>query len=52
MSALSSYYPFYSFPNARFGLKGFNDDAQLESLGHRYLKSGYGEYLLALLHQN
>jgi glucose-1-phosphate thymidylyltransferase len=29
---------------------GFIDDAQLESLGHRYLKSGYGEYLLALLH--
>lgn len=29
---------------------GFIDDAQLETLGHRYLKSGYGEYLLNLLH--
>ncbi len=29
---------------------GFIDDGQLESLGHRYLKSGYGEYLLNLLH--
>lgn len=28
---------------------GFIDDAQLESLGHKYLKSGYGEYLLNLL---
>lgn len=28
---------------------GFIDDAQLERLGERYLKSGYGEYLLALL---
>jgi len=28
---------------------GFIDDAQLERLGHKYLKSGYGEYLLALL---
>ncbi len=28
---------------------GFIDDAQLESLGHKYLKSGYGEYLLGLL---
>jgi glucose-1-phosphate thymidylyltransferase len=28
---------------------GFIDDSQLEMLGHRYLKSGYGEYLLKLL---
>ena len=28
---------------------GFIDDAQLENLGHKYLKSGYGEYLLNLL---
>ena len=28
---------------------GFIDDAQLERLGHKYLKSGYGEYLLGLL---
>jgi glucose-1-phosphate thymidylyltransferase len=28
---------------------GFIDDAQLERLAHKYLKSGYGEYLLALL---
>jgi glucose-1-phosphate thymidylyltransferase len=28
---------------------GFIDDEQLEALGHRYLKSGYGEYLLNLL---
>jgi glucose-1-phosphate thymidylyltransferase len=28
---------------------GFIDDAQLERLGHKYLKSGYGEYLLKLL---
>lgn len=28
---------------------GFIDDAQLELLGHRYIKSGYGEYLLNLL---
>ena len=28
---------------------GFIDDAQLEKLGHKYLKSGYGEYLLNLL---
>jgi len=27
----------------------FIDAAQLERLGHKYLKSGYGEYLLALL---
>ncbi|MCB0534548.1 MAG: glucose-1-phosphate thymidylyltransferase RfbA [Lewinellaceae bacterium] len=27
----------------------FIDDAQLERLGQKYLKSGYGEYLLALL---
>ena len=29
--------------------KGFIDDAQLEKLGHKYIKSGYGEYLLNLL---
>ncbi len=29
--------------------RGFIDDEQLERLGHRYLKSGYGEYLLQLL---
>ncbi len=28
---------------------GFIDDAQLEKLGHRYIKSGYGDYLLNLL---
>jgi glucose-1-phosphate thymidylyltransferase len=28
---------------------GFIDDEQLERLGHRFLKSGYGEYLLRLL---
>ena len=28
---------------------GFIDDAQLEGLGHKFLKSGYGEYLLGLL---
>lgn len=28
---------------------GFIDAAQLERLGHRYAKSGYGEYLLQLL---
>ena len=28
---------------------GFINDGQLESLGHKYLKSGYGEYLLNLL---
>lgn len=28
---------------------GFIDDEQLENLGHKYLKSGYGEYLLNLL---
>ncbi len=28
---------------------GFIDDAQLEQLGQKYLKSGYGEYLLNLL---
>jgi glucose-1-phosphate thymidylyltransferase len=28
---------------------GFIDDAGLEQLGHKYLKSGYGEYLLRLL---
>ena len=29
--------------------RGFIDDDQLRKLGHRYLKSGYGEYLLRLL---
>ena len=29
--------------------QGFIDDAQLERLGQKYLKSGYGEYLLNLL---
>jgi len=29
--------------------QGFIDEAQLEKLGHQYLKSGYGEYLLNLL---
>ena len=29
--------------------KGFIDDAQLERLGQKYIKSGYGEYLLGLL---
>lgn len=28
---------------------GFIDDTQLEALGHKYIKSGYGEYLLKLL---
>jgi glucose-1-phosphate thymidylyltransferase len=28
---------------------GFIDNEQLEKLGHKYLKSGYGEYLLRLL---
>ncbi len=28
---------------------GFIDDAQLEKLGNKYIKSGYGEYLLGLL---
>lgn len=28
---------------------GFIDDAQFEKLGHKYIKSGYGEYLLKLL---
>ncbi|MFM2016309.1 MAG: hypothetical protein RIQ51_1799, partial [Bacteroidota bacterium] len=28
---------------------GFINDAQLEKLGHKYLKSGYGEYLMNLL---
>lgn len=28
---------------------GFIDDAQLEKLGEKYIKSGYGEYLLNLL---
>ncbi len=29
--------------------QGFIDDEGLEKLGHKYLKSGYGEYLLRLL---
>jgi glucose-1-phosphate thymidylyltransferase len=28
---------------------GFIDDKQLEQLGQKYIKSGYGEYLLRLL---
>lgn len=28
---------------------GFIDDAQLEKLGHKFIKSGYGQYLLNLL---
>ena len=28
---------------------GFIDEVQLEALGHKYQKSGYGEYLLGLL---
>jgi len=28
---------------------GFINDAQFEKLGHKYIKSGYGEYLLKLL---
>ena len=28
---------------------GFIDDAQLEKLGEKYIKSGYGQYLLDLL---
>ena len=28
---------------------GFIGDAQLERLGHKFIKSGYGEYLLRLL---
>ncbi|MFK7809665.1 MAG: glucose-1-phosphate thymidylyltransferase RfbA [Saprospiraceae bacterium] len=31
---------------------GFIDAAQLERLGHKYIKSGYGEYLLRLLENN
>ncbi|MBK7873022.1 MAG: glucose-1-phosphate thymidylyltransferase RfbA [Saprospiraceae bacterium] len=30
---------------------GFIDESQLEKLGHKYLKSGYGEYLLNILKQ-
>jgi len=30
---------------------GFIDAAQLEKLGHRYIKSGYGKYLLNLLRE-
>ena len=29
--------------------RGFIGDEQLEKLGHKYIKSGYGEYLLGLL---
>ena len=32
--------------------EGFIDAGQLEKLGHKYLKSGYGEYLLNLLRQD
>ncbi|TXB63160.1 glucose-1-phosphate thymidylyltransferase RfbA [Phaeodactylibacter luteus] len=32
--------------------QGFIDAGQLEKLGHKYLKSGYGEYLLNLLRQD
>jgi len=31
---------------------GFIDDAQMEKLGNKYIKSGYGEYLLNLLKSN
>ncbi len=31
--------------------KGFIDDEQLERLAHKYMKSGYGEYLKRLLRQ-
>ncbi len=31
---------------------GFITDAQFEKLGHKYIKSGYGEYLLRLLKNN
>lgn len=31
--------------------QGFIDQEQLERLGQKYLKSGYGEYLLQLLHR-
>ncbi len=31
--------------------KGFIDNQGLEKLGHKYLKSGYGEYLLSLLQE-
>lgn len=31
--------------------KGFITEEQLEQLGHKYLKSGYGEYLLKLLRE-
>lgn len=30
--------------------QGFIDDQQLRALGEKYLKSGYGEYLLRILH--
>lgn len=32
--------------------QGFIDQEQLERLGQKYLKSGYGEYLLQLLHRS
>jgi len=31
---------------------GYIDQAQLEFLGNKYIKSGYGQYLLNLLHQD
>ncbi len=31
--------------------KGFIDDEQLERLAHKYMKSGYGQYLMQLLRQ-
>ena len=31
--------------------QGFIDDEGLEKLGHKYMKSGYGEYLLRLLNK-
>ncbi len=31
---------------------GFIDETQLAKLGEKYIKSGYGQYLLNLLHQN
>jgi len=31
---------------------GYIDEPQLEKLGNKYIKSGYGQYLLNLLHQN
>jgi hypothetical protein len=31
---------------------GFINDEQLEKLGNKYLKSGYGEYLLRVCRDN